>query len=107
MNIKLTSALVILCAALHAPAFAQSGTITFKGRILAPVCSGTPIIDQSQAHLSNAPPDTFALDNTGCEHGADALVASVGLSQNDAPSPAAFVAPEQGEAEPVWTITYH
>jgi len=107
MNIKLTFALLIAVASLNTPAFAQSGTVTFKGEITSPVCSGTLITN----HISNASPETLArgMDNTGCEYSTQALVASAQLSQNDAPAvfaPAAQTT-EQDHVEPVWTITYH
>jgi len=108
MNIKIASALLVLSAALNAPAFAQSGIIHFQGRIVAPVCSGTPVADQS----ANAQPGTLSMDNTGCENNTGTLVASTKIAHNDAPAlPAAFTpirqANEQADAEPVLTITYH
>jgi len=112
MNIKLSSALLIAGIALHLPAFAQSGVVHFQGRIVAPVCSGTPIADQSRTHTSNAQPGTLSMDNTGCENSAGALIASAHLAQNNAPTLPAFISTDrhdngQDELEPVWTITYH
>jgi len=108
MNIKLASALLILSASLHAPAFAQSGIVHFQGRIVAPVCSGTPVADPS----TNAQPGTLSMDNTGCENSTGSLVASTKMAHNDAPAlPAAFTpirqSSEHADAEPVLTITYH
>jgi len=108
MNIKSASALLILSAALHAPAFAQSTTVTFKGQIVEPICNGAPMDGQSHAHITNMLPEMFGTDTTGCEHSTKSLVASARLAHNDAPAlPAAFTPIEQDDAEPVWIITYH
>jgi len=108
MNIKATIALtaLVLSAALTAPAFAQSGTITFKGRIVAPICSGTPVAEQANPA---APSPAFSMDNSGCEHSAG-LVASTRMTNDVAPTQTLIRAQPNGTeqaAEPVLTITYH
>jgi len=110
MNTKASLSLIalILCAATHTSAWAQSGTITFQGRIVAPVCSGTAIIEQSQADTPQRP--TYSMDNSGCENNHN-LVASTRLA-NDVPAPHALVHSQQrdtaqADVEPVLTITYH
>jgi len=112
MKIKHSSLLLLLSAALlHSAAFAQSGTIHFVGRIVAPICSGTPSTDLTHTSASN-PPSAPVMDTTGCGTGTDALAASAYLSDQslrpqsawmyDHPTPA-----ESGDVDPVWTITYH
>jgi len=109
MNIKASIALtaLVLSAALSTPVFAQSGTITFKGRIVAPICSGTAVAGPAQANQQPA----FSMDNSGCEHSAG-LVASTRMSSDVAPTQSLIRAQPNGTgqtaaAEPVVTITYH
>jgi len=114
MNIKPPLLLIalILCAATHNSAWAQSGTITFQGRIVASVCSGTPITSQSWSNLPGEPRPAFSMDNRGCEHHSGSPIASTRLSGGATPAAQGHVQtqrtdPAQGSVPPVLTITYH
>jgi len=106
MNIKASLAMtaLILSAALTAPAFAQSGTITFKGRIVAPICSGTTVA--GQANPAAQQPPAFLMDNSGCEHNTG-LVASTRMTHDVAPNQTLLPPQSNGTGQAVLTITYH
>jgi len=109
MNIKATIALtaLVLSTALTAPAFAQSGTITFKGRIVAPICSGTAVAEQANPSTQQSP--AFSMDNSGCEN-STGMVASTRVTRDVAPTQTLIRSQpnaEQASSEPVLTITYH
>jgi len=111
MNIKLPLTALLLAVMLHAPVFAQSGTIHFRGRIVAPVCSGTLTAAAVQPAVFNAKPEQIAMDNSGCEHNIG-LIASTRLTRNNAPAlPLLMQTGDPGNVagamEPVLTITYH
>jgi len=101
--------LLLLYAALHAPAFAQSGTIHFKGRIIAPVCSGTLFAERSPPDAAAGQAPVFSMDNTGCENNSGGLVADIRAARHEAPQAmhTGDARSVQNNPDPVWTITYH
>jgi len=110
MSIKPSRVLILLLlyAALHTPAFAQSGTVHFKGRIVAPVCSGTLFAEQSPNAASGQAP-VFAMDNTGCENNSGGLIADIRVARRESPQAirTGNARTEPDNPDPVWTITYH
>jgi len=101
--------LLLLCAVLHAPAFAQNGTIHFKGRILAPVCSGTLVAQPPPANASGEQVPVFSLDHSGCENKRGGLIADIRTSAHQPPQAVRTddARTVLDESAPVWTITYH